>query len=552
MTPTTTTNAGFIDLEPGLFLPLADEDVIEREHWYDSLDSEDQDFIDAMPEYTFRPIEFAQHILGVQLDVFQGDVLLALTEYKKVSVASATGVGKTFLAAIADIQFQMTRPDALVPCTAPSQAHLSTVLWPELHALIDNSVGGMVKRFLKWEATYIRHVSNPHRAFAVQKTATAHSSVDSRTGTTGQKQNVGAAGLHRDHMLIIADEASGIDTPNLETFIATCTGYENRLLFLGNPVYTHGMFFDIWFNQKMARNWRKFRVASLRHKEVARSDTGKRYVATKAVNTAQSQEWLDTYGPRSILVQAKVFGNHPITQADDVEFNYAEISAAMERVVCDACGRWDDEFDMDVVDHSCREHKDDPVQIGCDAARFGDDECTYYVRKGNRIVQVIIQAKSPADLIITTLKRLSHKWPDPTRPEYDDRPLICVDEAGAGGGGAIVDVMAADGYENVVGVEFGRGARDPNQWANRASEMWMGELREFLDRLQLPHGDTKLLNQLITRPYDFAKGGRKGRKTKEVRRILPKPVMKRRGLDSPDRADGLCLCITDPPMAGVF
>ena len=511
------------------------------------LSADDTVFLDSLENYyLYEPVEFVKDVIGAEPDDWQADVLLALTEYKQVAVASCTGAGKTALAAWAIIWFLMTRPDALIPCSAPSQPHLSAVLWPMLHEWIRKSES--VDFLLMWEATHVRHRANPHEAFAVQRTATAKSSVDTRNAITGEKQVVGAAGLHRDHMLIVIDEASGVDVPNFETFEATTTGYENRMLAIGNPIYTHGTFFDIWFHAQVAKSWRKFRISAIDHKEVQISDTGKRYIAPHA-SEEKALQMIREYGEQSVVVQAKVFGNHPLQQSDDVELTYGEVNDAMERVVCEACGRHDEEiFSLgDVPDFSCPEHIADETQIGHDSARYGGDEAPFYVRKGLRIVQWGFLPKSSTTRLAEVLIHLMTRWTSKGNMlEYKHQPMVCVDEAEAGGGGSLVDIMWSRGYFNVFGVHFGGTSSSPNLYKNIASELWLGEMRRVMPWLQLPR-DTKLMNQLITRPY------RHEETVKATRRyILPKPQMKRMGLASPDRGDALTLAVYRPSSGGVY
>jgi hypothetical protein len=62
---------------------------------------------------------------------------------------------------------------------------------------------------------------------------------------------------------------------------------------------------------------------------------------------------------------------------------------------------------------------------------------------------------------------------------------VVIDEADAGGGGGVCDMMWATGYGNIVGVQFGESAIEFDRYGNLAAEMWLGFLKDMMKSLDL-------------------------------------------------------------------
>jgi hypothetical protein len=77
-------------------------------------------------------------------------------------------------------------------------------------------------------------------------------------------------------------------------------------------------------------------------------------------------------------------------------------------------------------------------------------------------------------------------------------------------------------------------------YRNAATEMWFN-IADSIDEMMLPN-DPMLITQLTTRKFAFTgKKIRKGTDYAEQRIIEPKDSLKKRNLESPDRADAVCL-----------
>jgi hypothetical protein len=113
---------------------------------------------------------------------------------------------------------------------------------------------------------------------------------------------------------------------------------------------------------------------------------------------------------------------------------------------------------------------------------------------------------------------------------------IMVDVIGIGSG--VYDRLKGQGF-SVVSVNVAERATDSDEYARIRDELW-GRVRDTLQKdLSLPD-DEELTGQLSAPKYKFDSAGHIVIESKED--------MKKRGVDSPDRADALCLTFYKPRL----
>lgn len=505
-----------------------------------------------MPYYIDRPVDFVIDIIGADPDEWQRAVLMSLVTHQKVAVASCTGAGKTALAAWAILWYLMTRPFCKVPVTAPGAPLLNAVLWAELAKWIRHSA--ILSRYLVWSETRIKHRAAPNEWFAIARTTTARYSPNS-----GTKQSEGLAGFHGDFLFFVVDESSGVDDVHFAAAEGTLTGKgENKMLCIGNPLRVEGRFFDIFQKPRVAKYWAWFHVAGIEHAGNSKSFDGRTYVSNN-VNVEYFHQLIDEFGEGSVMAEARVFGRFPINASVDTAYTLEEVRQAFLR--------WEHEDGPKVVlgDYllpGTDKHVDAffdedgelaEVQIGVDAARMGDDEFVADIRVGYREVEKIVLPHSKSNQMIGLLVDVFERYPDYARwaggqgalhPRTGKPlPLCMIDNADGGGGGSIADILEAQGFDNIVRVDFGGTPNDNVRFLNTAAEMWLWELKRWMPFLALQY-DEKLQHQLVSRTYEFTGEGAQ-------RRIESKKAMRKRGLGSPDRADGLCLMTLTLDLPGV-
>lgn len=460
------------------------------------------DLIALIDLYWDDPVAFVQDILMAEPDDWQAAVLYDIAHHPLVSVRSGQGVGKTSLEAWVVIWFLCCRPNPKVVCTAPTRQQLHDVLWAEVAKWLE---GSMVKNLLKWTKTKIYMIGHEERWFATARTATKPENMQ---------------GFHEDYMLFIVDEASGVADPIMEAIDGTLSGPENKLLMCGNPTRTSGYFY-----RSHHQNRADFRT----HKVSSRD--------SKRTNRKNIERLEKQYGRDSDVVRVRVDGEFPRAEPDTfIPLELAE-AAAMREVYIQADG------ELDIPEA-------EPLEIGVDVARFGDDETVIVPRIGFLVPFIRTYTKqdtmATAGWAISAAKELMRTYGRP-------RCTIKIDDDGVGGGvtDRIREVVREEGlFIDVIDCHNGGKADDHDHYDNWGTEAW-ANVRDLLQagEIQIPN-DEDLIAQLSARKYTVTSKGRVILESKKD--------MKKRGLRSPDRADALVLAfaktgmVIDPAAASLL
>lgn len=172
-----------------------------------------------------------------------------------------------------------------------------------------------------------------------------------------------------------------------------------------------------------------------------------------------------------------------------------------------------------------RDVEGQPVILGVDVARFGDDRTVLCVRQGLLVKEVQtftgLSTMDAADRVLVLLQK--------------ERPQGVFIDAGAMGAG-VIDRLRQLGYA-VSEVNFGGAALDTERYANIRAEMYF-KCRDWLTAGGAIPQDAELKTELSTVEYRFNTTGRI---------ILePKDRVKDRTGKSPDLADALALTFARP------
>lgn len=438
----------------------------------------------AWDNFKFSPDEW-------QKDAFH---LIEKAEIKRISIKSGQGVGKTAFSAIVFLWFLVCFPNSRVVATAPTRQQLNDVLWAELEKWRQKSE--MLKHLLKWTKTYIYVNSREKRWFGVAR-------------ASSKPENM--QGFHEDNMLFIVDEASGVDEEVLEAIRGTLSGVNNKLLFVGNPTKTTGMFYDSHTSERS--RWATLTVNS---EESPRTDKEN----IKAL--------IEKYGEESNVVRVRVRGLFPLAE-DDV---FIPISL-LEQSISTDIGESKIPFILD---------------IGVDVARFGDDK-TVIGYRADGIIRFYKKrhgqdTMATANDVVMLGNMLRLKY-----PMFVRQICIKIDDSGVGGG--VTDRLRQlkslypeqYSWMRIIPVNFGMRIRSSNYYDDTTTYM-MSVLKSLISNkdeqgkpkkseVQLPN-DNELIAQLSVRKYLFTDSGKL--------KVESKKDMKKRGLPSPDEADCVLLC----------
>lgn len=447
-----------------------------------------------IPKWRADPILFADELLSFTPDEWQKDALIDLRDNKRVSIKSGQGVGKTGLEAVAFLWFFTCFSYTRVVATAPTKQQLHDVLWAEIDKWMSRSP--LLSQMLRWTKTHIYMVGYEKRWFGVARTATRPENMQ---------------GFHEDNMLFIVDEASGVADPIMEAVLGTLTGENNKLLLCGNPTRTSGTFYD---SQTRDRSLYKCHTVSS--------------MDSKRTNKESIDSLIRKYGWDSNVVRVRVRGEFP-NQEDDVFIALSLIEQCSSRA------------------YELPEDLETPfVTLGCDVARFGDDETIIYRNyKGHC---KLVFKKRGQDLMATAgelvhqFLRIKEEYPD-----YDGRVYINIDDTGLGGGVTdrlrevkterrlgkmfIIPINAAEKIET----DTAAGKKSAEHYNNLTTDMWANLRDQLEQRTIVFEDDEETVAQLSARKYRMASNGKI--------EVEPKADMKKRGLDSPDRGDALALSL---------
>lgn len=181
---------------------------------------------------------------------------------------------------------------------------------------------------------------------------------------------------------------------------------------------------------------------------------------------------------------------------------------------------------VQVIEAMGREVDDEgAIEVGVDVARLGGDRTVFVKRKGLKEIGRASYTKKRTTEVCDLLVNFIGA---------DKDVLIKIDDTGVGGG--VTDEMIARGY-NVIPINFGAKASNPDKYPNLISEAWF-YLQSIIDNISIAN-DKDLLVELSNREWKMDSKGRRG--------VESKDDYKKRGFRSPDLADATILCFYTPP-----
>ncbi|MBA7659382.1 hypothetical protein ES703_67360 [subsurface metagenome] len=465
-----------------------------------------------------NPSWWIEQIFQCTLWRLQKDIIEAVAGHPRVAVRSCTGSGKTYIAARLVLWFLANFTPSQVLTTAPTFRQVESILWKEISTAYMKT---------KYEKGFGGNLKATRLDMAKDWFALGLS--------TDEPERF--QGFHAPNMLVVGDEASGLDD-KVYTAIETplSTGF-TRLLLIGNPTQPVGAFRDT-FDSDIYQHFHisafdtpNFAVFGITLKDIKSGEwKDKMAVADWAikdgtwmkklpcpylVNPLWVAERLEDWGEGSFQFQTYVEGDFPAKGAHNL-FSLAELEAAIDRKV-------DDEGE---------------VVSALDVARYGECESVFGMRRGDRVFP--LQCWGHEGIHYTTGRTARHM-------RENNVAIIHVDAGGIGADDS--DILTGEGF-NVNRVMSNAPAVDKERFLNRRAELFWLLAKRFSDgNISIPK-DRKLISQLADIRYDY-KSGRIFMESKEA--------MIARGSKSPDRADMLAMLFhpgeafsTEAPEPWVF
>lgn len=470
-------------------------------------------------ETLVRPVLFVLTWLVTKLWKTQEEILDALAKpHAKVAVKACHSSGKTFLAALALLWWLARYDDCIVVTTAPTLNQVKKLLWGEVHSALARSKYPYPKANL----LEINMSEGGKKRYAIGFT----------TAVTNQDEGVKFQGFHAKHILVILDEAPGIDPKIYEAIEGARAGGMVHVLALGNPTIPSGTFFDAFGAD--AEEWTRFTISAfdtpnlteccLKYTETdqvtgelvhQKLGTGDRDLMDMTEEELDSNvmPWLTTrrwvrdrfkrWGVNNPRFQARVLGNFP-KQSDDSLISLTWLERAQ---------------------NDLREFLDYPVRAGLDVAGPGEDETVLTLRRGPQIIGTWSWPDSdPRGQVVAVLNLY-----------IDVLDVVNVDSIGIGWGMYVhLRDLGFPAYPLNVSAE----TRFPEKFVNLKAEVY------WALRMRLESGDmTRLeddtaLSQLAGIRYKHNPRGQI--------QIESKQEARKRGVKSPDRAESLMLAFAEP------
>lgn len=414
--------------------------------------------------------QFARVALRAELSAQQLQICQALdVPGARVAVSSGHGTGKTAVEAWAILRNVLAYPDSRCLVTAPAGPQLHGVLLPEI-ALWRAKLHPYLRNQVEVVGDEVRARDNPKGRFAALRTAR-------------RDQPEALQGTHSEHLLVIAEEASGIEDTIWPVLLGSLTHPANRMLCCANPTRTNGFFWQCFHATR--DQWTRLMLSS------ADSPFGGRAYA----DAIRAQ-----YGEDSDIYRVRVLGQFPL----------ASVCQLIPRALADgAAGK---HLTADQYSHAA-------VVLGVDVAWQGGDRSCVYLRQGLRSEWLGtwrgIDNMRLADLVAG--------FED---AHHADAVFIDV-----GWGTGVIDRLRQLGRKPVP-VNFGSAANNAARFANKRAEMWVS-CQEWLQSGGILPSRQDLIDDLTGPEYFHTPSAKL--------MIESKDDMRKRGLASPDEGDALVL-----------
>lgn len=499
-----------------------------------------------------HPAEYVTDVLGAKPWPKQVEIINSVFDYKLTAVKTCNAVGKSFIAARIVITYLMLHPNSIVVTTAPTWAQVTDILWREIGTAVKQAEMNGFK--LTDEEVTQAGLNLSKNWYAVGR-------------STKRKENF--FGYHADNILVVVDEAGGVEEQIFEGVAAITPNLNSKVLLIGNPTNPGGTFYNAFTSPELGYNCitigafdsPNFIDSGIRTLEdllaaftppegikqvdfinqvnkQLESRLNKTYTGLIAPSVVYGRyhEW----GTDSPAWESLVMGQFP-SQADQALIPTNLVTMAMNMYgIDDATGKTYAEL-------SGWDIPSGPLVMGQDMARFGNDRNVATPKRGGWTDEQIIWSK--VDLMESASRILNII--DPLVQSVS----VNIDDTGNGGGttdrlrqlssesfnsGQPAHQYSLNAY-NFSSKEFMTDA-DQLKFYDITSLLYWNLRSQFYNKKIALHYDKELFDELVGRRWGIIPGGKIKVESKD-------DYKKRTGGKSPDKSDSLALAYAP---AGVF
>lgn len=392
-----------------------------------------------------------------------------------ISIRSGRGPGKSFIAGQYVVYYILKYDDGIAPVTGVAHEQLKNTFWKEVAAAYRNL------------PDYVQADYNLTTESLRKKTNYAGNCTYIVTAAKENAENV--AGPHSDHLLVLFDEASGVEEEVFTSLLGCLTSAENMHIMLGNPKHLTGTFKESHHELRelyCCLNWNA--------------------EESPIVSQGSIDRFALKFGKDSNQYKIHILGEFP-TSEEDALIDLEDITACINLDLGDTFGS--------------------SISYGVDVGGQGNDPSVICKMRGHTAYEFVEYHKTRGPDLEAHVKIHHGK---------DKAEAIKIDNVGIGSG--VSEHLEDDLPGVAMGVCNAEAAREHKKYKNvRSESLWW--LREaFMARTISIPNHPRLIAQLSALCYTIVTG--------KVF-VTPKEKVKKEIGRSPDHADALALALYEPP-----
>jgi hypothetical protein len=484
-----------------------------------------------------RVLKLADKLFGgKRLTPLQREVVSTVWGNRLTAVATGHGVGKGYVGGLLAMLFGLLHKAPMVVITAPTGRQAKRTLWHELRSRLE-------------EVVKPRDVGGSHVALKLPPNEVNQQEwrIEGRTVAvhyTAQPDREGATafqGLHAPSILVLVDEAAGVDDKIIEAATTLVTGETAHVVLMGNPT-NPGKFQEAF---RPGSGWATVRSSCFDHPNVIE---GREVIAGAVTRQWLSDRWMEHGDGTQLRWPKGRIGNIRATnlykrcmahenpwwmghvlglfppQGEDTLIPDDWVRAALGRRVTGGAGK----------------------TVGCDVARYGRDETVIIVAEGGDAIDCVAMERSSGPQVVRELHGVAH------RHGVDPR-CVRVDATGIGGMGVEDWLDAApelteterERWRLASGVEFGSKAEEHERFVNKRAELLWALRQHFEQGTVGLAGLDERTREALRAELPYLRYAIRGARIA----IESKDEYRKRTGKSPDYAEALALALWLDPYA---
>lgn len=476
--------------------------------------------------YQPDPNRYASEVLKVHWWAKQQEIARAVVNYARVFVQASHNVGKThFVGGLINWWVDCFNP-SVCKTTAPNKQQVKQLTWGEVRAQ--------------------RHGRNMPPTSPKIQFNLSDGQLDAKHWAEGYTARDAASfqGTHSERLLVVFEEAVGIAEQFWEAADGmTSSGSGNKWLAVTNPTDTS----SFAFNQFLSGEWHVITISALEHPNILAELEG----LPRPYPAAISKEWVD--GKFRTWCRKLEPGDKPRPGFDvawpplehcerkGIDPTWYRPDARFEGRVL---GRWpssapDAIWSDALFQLACKRKPElhakslnQPVELGCDVARFGDDDTAIHARQGAVSLHHERANGWSTTETANRLKQLCKMFAPIGHQNYWD-VHVKIDDTGVGGG-----VVDQRGEYAFIGINAGSKPLDAEGYKYKRDELWFTTQERALEA----ELDLSMLGQeTLDRLRREVLGVKWKPNARGQREVEQKAITKKRIKISPDNVDAMNL-----------